>query len=206
MAPHYRPFLAIAQTTLTNVKTKKRFEFNGLFTTRHIGKGSFIGFYNGTFHDSGEAGYRGKDAYVFTTSGQYIVPKRPRGSMPDPAKYPLAMANEPPRGTVANVTAVELTRARGVISQLPPNTQISAIGFFACRDIEAGEELFVHYGPRYNRNSYPNPEDIPQQQLVGEPCKLLVKERQLPIGLADEFDEFGVAYLHVDPECYVELI
>ena len=197
MAPFLRPFLAVAQTTLKNPKTGKRYPFNGLFTTVHLRKGSFLGFYSGAFKD-GE--FRGRDAYVFSLSNVYIQPTKVKGRI-DATRYPLAMCNEPPPSTDANVCAVEFSKARGVIPQLPPNTDISALAFYTCRDVKGGEELFVHYGSRYDRSHY----DLYKKtanplNLVGRPCKTLKAEREMPI---DMMRYFGLMY--VDPECYVEL-
>lgn len=199
MAPFVRPFLAVARTTLASPVTGEQYPFHGLYATTDLPKGSFLGFYNGTFRDAGERGYRGKDSYVFTTSNEYIVPKKTRGRV-DPALYPLAMLNEPPRGSQANVVAVELSRAANVIPQLPPKTKIAAIGFFTCRAVNAGEELFVHYGARYSRRHYENPRGLAEEDLVGSPCSLLKKDRQDPVEL---FRMFGLSHAYVDPECFV---
>lgn len=199
MAPFLRPFLAVARTTLTSPVTGNQYPFHGLYATVDLPKGSFLGFYNGTFRHAGERGYTGKDSYVFTTSNEYIVPKKTKGRV-DPTRYPLAMLNEPPPGTTANVTAVEFVTAQHVIPQLAPRTKIAAIGFFACRAVAAGEELFVHYGARYNRRHYENPHDLPHDELVGKSCTLLKKERERP---TDMTALFGLSHAHVDPECFV---
>lgn len=39
---------------------------------------------------------------------------------------------------------------------ISPNTEISAIAFYACRNVKKGEELFLHYGDSYDRSHYVN--------------------------------------------------
>lgn len=197
MAPFLRPFLAVSQTTLKHPATHERYPFYGLFTTVDLPKGSFLGFYSGVFRD-GE--FRGRNAYVFSLSNAYIRPKKVKGQI-DPTRYPLAMCNEPPVSTDANVCAVEFSKARGVIPQLPPTSSISALAFYTCRAVRAGEELFVHYGAHYDRSHYALYDDVDDPlELVGRPCKTLKAERELPM---DMMQRFGLLY--VDKECYAEL-
>ena len=196
MAPCIRPFLASAQTTLTypsDAGTEVRYPFGGLFTTRPLRKGDFIGFYNGKIHDLPRNGgaYRGKDRYVFSASNAYVKPTRVRGKI-EFARTPLALANEPAAGRAANVCAVERSVAKDVVPQLKPSRRITAVVFYACTDVPAGAELFVHYGKGYDRSAYANPE-------VGQPCYVKLKERQTIQQLAEEF---GIAYAHVDEECF----
>lgn len=197
MAPFLRPFLAVSQTTLKDPTTGERYPFHGLFTTVDIPKGSFLGFYSGVFRD-GE--FRGRDAYVFSLSNAYIRPKRVQGRI-DPMRYPLAMCNEPPVSTDANVSTVEFAKAKGVIPQLPPASHISALAFYTCRAVRGGEELFVHYGVRYDRSHYAFCDKVKDpMELVGRPCKTLKAERELPM---DMMRHFGLLY--VDKECYAEM-
>ena len=200
MAPFIRPLLGVGQTTLSSPVTGQRFTFRGLYTLAPLRRGDFLGFYNGMFHDLPEAGYNGKDAYVMSASNEYIKPKKGRGGRVDPAKYPMAMINESPPARPANVTIHEFTSARGVIPQLPPKTAITALGFYACRDIAAGEELFVNYGKEYKRDHYENPRNLQPISLVGKACKLLKKNRQRPVDMAAEW---GLTW--VDEECFVVL-
>lgn len=194
MAPHVRPFLAVAQTTLQHPGTGARYPFHGLFTTVDLPAGAFLGFYNGVFK---EGTYRGKDSYVFSTSDMYVKPKKTRGTVLG-AAYPLAMANEPPRGSQANVMVVEFSRADGVVPQLPRKTRISALGFYTCRTVRAGEELFVHYGSAYYRGHYDNPHGV--EDLVGAPCSIKKAQRERPVDMAAAFG----LQPYVPPECFVE--
>ena len=198
MAPFVRPLLAVAQTTLTSPVTGEAYPFLGLYATVDLPKGSFLGFYNGTFREIAKRDTT-RDGYVFATSNERITPRKTKGRV-DPARYPLAMLNEPPPGTTANVTAVEFVTAQHVIPQLPPRTKIAAIGFFTCRFVAAGDELFVHYGAFYDRRKYENPHHLPADQLVGAPCTLLKKEREHPTDMAAMF---GLSHARVDDECFV---
>ena len=93
MAPCIRPYMAVAQTTLSN--GNERLPFHGLFATRPLPAGGFIGFYNGVFK---EGAYRGRDSYTMSTSDGYIRPSRHKGGI-DQRRYPVAMINEPAAGT-----------------------------------------------------------------------------------------------------------
>ena len=198
MAPFLRPFLATAQTTLRDPTTGERYPFHGLYTTVKLAKGSFLGFYSGVFKD-GE--YRGRDAYVFSLSNVHIRPRKVKGQI-DPARYPLAMCNEPPVSVDANVCVVEHSKAKGVIPQLPDSSDIAALAFYTCRDVEGGEELFVHYGSNYNRSHYALYDQTANPlTLVGRPCKILKAEREMPIHM---MRLFGLLE-YVDRECYVEV-
>ena len=198
MAPHIRPFLAVSQTTLTNPETSSRYPFLGLYTTKDLKKGEFLGFYNGDFKDGD---YKGKSRYAFSTSIGYFKPKEKKGIV-DPLRYPLAMCNEPPPHQEANVFLKEFSSARHTIPSLPQNTQITAIGFYACKNVRAGSELFINYGPDYHgRRDYPNPNNISLKNLVGKGCKLKASELQRP---NDMFQQFGM-HPFVDKECYREL-
>lgn len=193
--PCIRPFLAVAQTTLTDPDTKERYPFDGLFAGRNIPAGGFLGFYNGNFKDGT---YRGKGAYTFQLSDMYVMPKPDRrtGTVSS-AEYPLAMCNEPPPGTTANVVQRELSTARHVIPQLPAKTGIAALGFYVCRDIRAGEELFLHYGTRYNRNHY---KAHSNGEVVGAAGKIKVQFMELPTLM---MEHFGLQP-YVPPDCFRE--
>lgn len=196
MAPYHRPFLATARTTLRDPTTGEQFPFQGLYTTVDLPAGAFLGFYNGVFRDGS---FRGRDAYVFALSNVYIRPKKKRGVV-DAWQYPLAMCNEPELGKVANVYTVEFTRAKDVIPHLHPKTEVAALGFYTCRPVKGGEELFVHYGKYYDRSHYYNPNGRPPRELIGSPCRGNKDSRETPMGMAQTY---GLYY--VDSECYVVL-
>lgn len=199
MAPYVRPFLASAQTTLTYTEVGsngrsivKRYPFQGLFTTSHISKGGFIGFYNGTIRDLKEGSvYRGKDAYVVSASNVYVKPRRKKGEITF-GMAPLALANEPAFGNNTNACFIERSTAKDVVPQLKPSHPITAVVVYACTDIAAGDEIFVHYGENYDRRHYADPR-------VGKRCYVNLKERESVHSLVAQY---GLAYAHVDEECF----
>lgn len=198
MPPYIRPFLATAQTTLRDPSTGEQYPFQGLYTTSDLPAGAFLGFYNGTFKDGSD--YGGRNAYVFSLSYMHIIPRKTRGRV-DARQYPLAMCNEPPPGTNASVAAVEHSNAAGVIPHLPPRTPIAALGFYTCRPVRAGDELFIHYGLDYHRGHYANPDGhTDARMLVGRPGFIRKRDRETPAQMAAHF---GLHY--VDRECYVEM-
>lgn len=201
MAPFVRPFLAVSQTTLGNPETGERYTFNGLFTTRSVPTGGFLGFYNGKMTDHGTKRAVRGGRYTFSTSSLTIRPPSGKGGIVDVYRYPLAMANEPLPGTVSNACVVELTQAKENIPQLPGKTSIEALGFFATRPIPAGEEIFIHYGKDYDRSHYANPSSLPSLSLVGKASSVKKTDRETPERMMIEFG------LHpfVDRECFVEL-
>ena len=138
MAPFIRTFLAVARTTLQSPVNKQRYPFDGLFTTRKLKRGDFLGFYNGTYKDLDGREYRGRHDYVFIASDGYFVPRRHRvgGTLGvDAERYPMAMLNEPPALGHANVVAVEVTKAKNAIPHLPSATDVAAIAFYACTSV-----------------------------------------------------------------------
>lgn len=147
-----RPNLFIKQTNLT--KGKKRLPFMGLFTSAPIRKYDFIGIYRGDFYEEDsdsetESGIP-KSAYSINVSGVTLVPEHV-----DKQKNPMAMANEPPKGTQANVTIIEWVKCKDAIpGRHGKNKDCLMVAFHACRDISEGEELYYYYGSKYDRRSY----------------------------------------------------
>lgn len=197
MAPFIRPFLVVSQTTLTDPTSGERYPFHGLFAGEDLALGAFLGFYNGIFKDGT---YRGKGKYTFSTSDMYVRPRSTKNGI-SAVEYPLAMCNEPAPESTANVCNVEFTKADKVIPQLKSSAKIAAIGFYACRPIQAGEELFIHYGRFFNRSHYPRPEDQDiGMNLVGKQCYVKKMNRETPLQMMESCG------LHpfVPNECYAE--
>uniref|UniRef100_A0A061RU05 SET domain-containing protein n=2 Tax=Tetraselmis sp. GSL018 TaxID=582737 RepID=A0A061RU05_9CHLO len=66
----------------------------------------------------------------------------PEGSLwPLPDDVTLARVNEPPPGRGVNAEPVTMPHSRRVV-------------FVAIRDVAAGEELFIDYGPNFSRAGY----------------------------------------------------
>lgn len=185
----------VGRTSLIDLATHEAYPFMGLFSGIDLSAGAFLGFYNGKIKDGD---YGGKDSYVMSNGNVYVKPVKNKGKV-DPAKYPLAMINEPPPGTDANVFVVDFSKAKDVVPSLPGTQDISAIGFYTCRAIKGGEELFLNYGKRYYRGAYPNPLGITDLSLlVGNGCRLTKSKRETPIEMMHSF-----GLLYVDKECYV---
>lgn len=182
--PLIRPFLAVAQTTLHDPETGNRYPFNGLFAGQFLPKGSFLGFYNGDFKDGHFKGKAG--AYVFQMSDMFIVPRKKNKTISS-FEYPLAMCNEPEPGSVANVTQHEFTKAKDVVPQLAKGSKIAALGFYACKDIPAGQELFLHYGNAYDRSHYKTASPHERGQIVGHRCTLLKSEKESPLQMMTKY-------------------
>tara|TARA_A100001015_G_scaffold315714_1_gene428178 strand:+ start:859 stop:1419 length:561 start_codon:yes stop_codon:yes gene_type:complete len=138
-------------------KGKKRLEFYGLFTSELIPKGAFIGYYIGTFYDEfwDEDDTPPMSHYAVNGSGFTVIPmgeNTPGGV--NPSTFPLAMMNEPPKGSVSNASVVEWLYAKDAIPGIDPKTKVGVIAIHACRDIEAGAEIYFYYGDLYDRRHY----------------------------------------------------
>ena len=158
--PYERPGLLVRQTLLT--KGRKRLPFYGLFADTFIPKHAFLGYYTGNFYDEVVGDEEDEDVenppppshYAANGSGFTVVPPgegTARGV--DPASYPMAMMNEPPLGTVSNATIVEWLKAEDGLpnAELRPNQKIGVVAIHACSNIQAGEEIYFHYGEDYER-------------------------------------------------------
>jgi hypothetical protein len=69
--------------------------------------------------------------------GSIIDPTEPDGTLPDDTVYRSAFINEPPSGMSINI--------------LPLVTK-NYVWLFSAREIEKGEELYINYGTRYQRD------------------------------------------------------
>lgn len=200
--PLVRPHVEVDQTTLRHPKTGKLYPFNGLKTRKAIPRGGFIGFYNGTFRD-GTA--RKNGMYTFQLSYMYIEPQR-GNEVVSGNEFPIAMCNEPGPGETANVMMREFGSNRHknkdgtfskVIPQLTKTKKITALGYYACRDIAPDEELFIHYGDAYNRRGY---KTDAEGNVVGTSCNILVSELESP---EDMMSSFGMNPF-VPEDCFFE--
>ena len=147
---------------------KSRSAERGLFTTEPIPKGGFIGLYAGDFEDAED----NKAITEYTVSNGFfdITPscgeetcRKGVDPRPDAGMFPLAMVNEPPSGVTANCVMVDWTEPIKVVYPLTkelkkyyttrggPRWTVHCIAYHAARHINAGEEIFVHYGNSYGR-------------------------------------------------------
>ena len=167
-----RPKLIVKQTHL--LKGKKRLPFMGLFTTEKIRKYDFIGIYTGEFYQEVDDEDDATDVsvptspYAMNLSGWTIVPPE---SKIEGELRPMAMINEPPKGATANVSIVEWVKAEdalpGIETMNEKPAEVVMAAFHACRDIEPHEELYFHYGNKYDRRHYGR-----RPYNVGDPCNL----------------------------------
>lgn len=163
-----REGLYAAPTTLTDARGAP-LPFLGLHTALAIPKGGFVGFYTGTFRYVGDAerAVSSRSAYAMFTGLHVITP--PGGAKRlKAATYPLALVNEPGPGTAANL--VKRVYSRGADVGVACR-DVDALAFHACRDVAAGEELFLHYGDVYDRELYEH--DAQGRPRVGAPCTAL---------------------------------
>lgn len=165
-----RAGLYVAQTQLKDT-LGRRLPFLGIFTSRPINKGDFVGLYTGTFRFTGdqEGPVHSRSQYAMFTSLHVITP--PGGTKFNVKKYPMALLNEPPMSTTANCVKRVYTKGSdlGVASR-----KIDALGIHACRHVAADEELYLHYGSLFDRRRYEHTSD--GRPRVGLPCSLLVRE------------------------------
>lgn len=157
--PYVRPNLIVKQTLLR--KGKKRLPFNGLFTLVDLPKHTFLGYYMGKFYDDVDdddaPDYEKppKSHYAISGSGYTVIPPGERTQAGvNPRMYPLAMMNEPPKDTQANVTVVEWREAHDAVPGERPTQLVGVLAMHTCRAVAAGEELYYFYGNSYDRRHY----------------------------------------------------
>lgn len=172
------PGLLVKRTRLK--KGKRRLDFHGLFTTHDLPAYTFLGYYAGHFYDEAASSDDEDPAdppppshYAVNGSGYTVVPPGERTARGvDPRVYPLAMMNEPPRGTASNVDVVEWTTAKDAVPGVPPSTRVGVLAVHTCRAVAAGEELYFHYGDAYDRRHYGR-----RPYNVGRKCDPIGRQR-----------------------------
>ena len=174
VAPHAHGGLVIKRTLLK--KGKIQLPFLGLFASTNLPANTFLGFYSGVFYEEvweeddveDPACLPPKSDYSVNLSGFTVIPP----NKVNPSTHPMAMINEPPKGTTANVAVVEWSQAKDAIPGLPPKTNIYCAAMTTCREISAGEELYYYYGDYYDRTHYG-----PKPHNVGKGCKPLARNK-----------------------------
>ena len=123
-------------------------------------KSSFLGVYRATNWRVQKRRYSGNNDYVMQCGDWLAMPqgricKRKgrviaRLATPDLGMYPICAVQEPPAGTTANChfVAFYTPRSIGVAGSFP----IECVALYAARDLQSGEELFVHYGDSKTRS------------------------------------------------------
>lgn len=144
-----RPDLYIARTRLT-APSGDRYNFWGLFCHNDIQAKEFIGMYAGVWQDVTQGTFPFGNRYAVEFSMLLVAPP---GQQPDPQRYPIAMANEPPHNSQANATLQEWIFDRADIDGIPANIKdlhFHGIGLVACKLIPKNTEITWFYGATYD--------------------------------------------------------
>mmetsp|Transcript_19137 Transcript_19137/g.27798 ORF Transcript_19137/g.27798 Transcript_19137/m.27798 type:complete len:267 (+) Transcript_19137:3515-4315(+) len=169
--------LYVAKTRL-RMSNGGLYDFWGLFCHNDIEKGDFIGMYSGIWiHSDGAFSFGNR--YAIEVASSLLV--APPGQRPDPQEYPIAMANEPAPGTIANATLREWVFDRQDVAQIPENVHdhmFHGVGLLACEFIPHDTEIRWFYGAAYSGiRNYPVGDGCDVVSDI-HPCKAL--GRQLP--------------------------
>lgn len=128
-----------------------RYDFYGLFCHNVINQGEFIGMYSGSWtHPDVPFAWGNRYALELSITAAVVSPP---GQRPDPATYPIAMANEPLVESHANAGMLESRYERHELEGVPSWTteqHFYGIGLFACRQIPARTEIRWFYGASYD--------------------------------------------------------
>lgn len=151
------PELYVARTRLRNEVTGQRYDFWGLFCSRSIHTGEFIGMYNGLWIHTDDTFEFGNRYAIELSHGMMVAPP---GQRPNPQLYPIAMANEPRPGESANAFLREWVFGREDVENIPQNVndeRFFGVGLVACAHIPQDTEIRWYYGRTYNNiRDYPS--------------------------------------------------
>ena len=111
----------------------------GLFTTRMISRGAFLGFYCGDQHQSSATVPKDRETYAMVVGPENIVPD------PTNERHWLCFMNEPPMNSTPNIEPSYTFLYNGQGDPIAV-----ACAMHATRDIDPGSELFWYYGSRYD--------------------------------------------------------
>jgi len=158
--------LYVAQTKLSGPDAE-RLPFRGVFTSKPLRAGAFVGFYTGEWYTpetlESMPDVRRRNEYAVSTSGdprcdEVICSPPVERRRIDEVKYPLGLVNEPGKHSTANCilaeykfTMDELTDPSLVPEELH-GEDIVAIGIVTTREVGAHRELTWHYGSSYHRS------------------------------------------------------
>mmetsp|Transcript_9236 Transcript_9236/g.21728 ORF Transcript_9236/g.21728 Transcript_9236/m.21728 type:complete len:293 (-) Transcript_9236:60-938(-) len=138
-----REGLEVRNTSIPNVPEGVR----GLFTTRPIKKGDFVGFYCGDHYTSQEyENHLGPAGNLYT----YEMAPGTEKIVADPTnqRHKICIVNEPSGDIEANLESMPYFHYAAVYGKgIVPVAIASAL--HATKDIERESELFVYYGKRY---------------------------------------------------------
>ena len=165
-SPCCRNGLYIAQTKLAG-SDGGRLPFRGLFASKSLCVGAFVGFYTGDWYTPEKLesmpDVRRRNEYAVSTSGdarcdEIICSPPVQRHRIDEMKYPVGLANEPGKYSTANCMLVEYKFTMDELtdpSLVPEDLhgeEIVAIGIVTTRVVGAHRELTWHYGSSYRRS------------------------------------------------------
>ena len=158
--------LYVAQTKLSG-PDGERLPFRGVFASKPLRTGAFVGFYTGEWYTpetlESMPDVRRRNEYAVCTSGdarcdEVICSPPVERRRIDEVKYPLGLVNEPGKHSTANCilaeykfTMDELTDPSLVPEELH-GEDIVAIGIVTTREVGAHRELTWYYGSSYHRS------------------------------------------------------
>lgn len=139
----------VKQTTLVHPKTGVRYSFEGLFTKRNISKYEFIGTYES--EDVFGPRWKGRSEYAMEVQAmdKYQYDGKTYALL-TPRKTPIHVvdARYPDRSTFLRYMNSSETNPSVMFAEAL-GTGGPVVVAFALRDIPAGSELFVDYGPKF---------------------------------------------------------
>jgi hypothetical protein len=144
----------------------------GLFATRPLAAGEAVGFYAGATRTELT---REEEVFAVDVGGfdVAIVPPLDARGRVDFELYPMAAANEPAEGGVANMALVgdRLYEVDGV--------SYVVLSFYAATDVGVNEELLWAYGPHYARSYREGayPQSIPDCVMTLPRLRRLIRDR-----------------------------
>ena len=187
-SPSCRHGLYTTQTKLAGQKGG-RLPFRGLFTSKSLRAGAFVGFYTGEWYTpetlESMPDVRRRNEYAVSTSGDarcdeiICSPPVERHRIYE-VKYPVGLADEPGKYSTANCMLVEYKFTMDELtdpSLVPEDLHgedIIAIGIVTTRAVGAHRELTWHYGSCYRRSyEVGKPTRLPQGLRPEDPIVAL---------------------------------
>ena len=158
------PHLYVKKTNILNPENIK-FDFYGLFSSKSLTKGDFIGLYSGDWYEEPIQLSEEESLYSVSTGDYVIVPEIDDNGRPNPERFPIAMANEPPIAKRANAQMVSWKIDGKYVQDSNSDEKYTGFGLIACRNIHAHTEIVWYYGDEYSQNRKYN---------VGKGCRVNV--------------------------------
>ena len=131
----------------------------GAFAPQHskTSRGAFIGVYRASTWRRAPMGttYRGNCDYVMQVGNWRAASahgrRRPESQL-NLADFKMMAVQEPPPGKEGNCQFIFFGRAGDIGAPMCKSRAVALVALYATRDLEPGEELFVHYGEDKRRS------------------------------------------------------